>query len=96
MSLHSRVLVVGNGAPRRARIWAATVMREVVPPDGVGRENIAEDVLLCMSELVTDTLLANSRSATLRLRIGPGIIRLSVTDDAPRLANSRDPCCMRS
>lgn len=66
-------------------------MGEVVPPDGVRRENIAEDVLLCISELVTDAVLANSRSATIRLRIGPGIIRLSVSDDAPRLADSRDP-----
>jgi hypothetical protein len=91
MSLHSQVLVVGQGAPRVARVWAATVLRAVVPPDGVRRKNVAEDVMLCISELVTDTLLANSKSATVRLRVGPGIIRLSVTDDAPRLADSQDP-----
>lgn len=91
MSQHSRVLLLGHGAPRRARIWAGAVLDEVVPPDGVRRENVAEDVMLCVSELVTDALLASSKSATVRLRVAPGIIRLSVTDDAPMLADARDP-----
>lgn len=91
MSVHSQILVVGQGAPRLARAWAARVLSAVVPPDGVRRENVAEDVMLCVSELVTDTLLANSSRATVRLRVDPGIVRLSVTDDAPRLADSRDP-----
>ena len=83
--------LVGPGAPRRARAWAARVLSAVVPPDGVRRANLAEDVMLCVSELVTDTLLANSSRATVRLRVAPGIVRLSVTDDAPRLADSQDP-----
>jgi hypothetical protein len=91
VSLHSHDLHLGHGAPRRARIWVATVLRQIVPPEGVRRENIADDLKLCVSELVTDALIANSTSATVQLRIGPGIIRLSVTDDVPRLADSRDP-----
>lgn len=90
-SLHSHVLVVGKGAPSLARVWAATVLRVVVPPDGIRRENIVEDVMLCMSELVTDALLANSTSATVRLRVAPGMLRLSLTDDAPLPSDPRDP-----
>jgi hypothetical protein len=83
--------LVGQGAPRLARAWAARVLSAVVPPEGVRRANVAEDVMLCVSELVTDTLLANSSRATVRLRVAPGIVRLSVTDDARRLADSQDP-----
>ena len=90
MASNSQVLVLDKGAPRRARAWTASVLCVVVPPDGVRRENIVEDVMLCISELVTDALLANSQSATIGLQIGPGIVRLSLTD-AAILPASRQP-----
>lgn len=90
MASNSQALVLGRRAPRRARTWVASVLRVVVPPDGVRRQNIVEHVQLCISELVTDAFLANSTSATVVLEIGPGIVRLSLTDAAMRPA-SRAP-----
>ena len=90
MSLHSQVLVLDRHAPHLGRAWAASVLGVVVPPDGVRRENIVEDIQMCTSELVTDALLANSTRATLALQVGPGFVRLSLADAVTPRA-SREP-----
>src|SRR5689334_15776558 len=74
-------LAGGTGAPRRARAW----VRETLPTIVTVRHDLAPSVLadaaLCVSELVTASLLAQSTTMTLRLLVDHEAVRLSLFDD---------------
>lgn len=77
-------------APQRARAWAHEQM--VAAPDAVEISSaLVDDVLLCISELVTNAVRASCGSATLELAINPGRVRVVVTDDGDGLPTPRLP-----
>lgn len=49
------------------------------------------DAVLCTSELVTDSLIANSTTVDLRLLVEPDFFRLSVIDDCRVVSDRYDP-----
>ena len=90
MPQHSHQLICDDSAPRLARAWVRLMLLRVRPPDGFSRGGIVQDVVLCASELVTSSMIANSTAMTLRLSTEPGLFRLSLLDDSPILTNSGD------
>ena len=87
----SRLLPCDHSAPRLARAWVHRNLAGVSPPDGFWRDDIVHDMVLCASELVTNSLIANSTVMTMRLLVEPGLFRLSLVDDGPVLTDSEDP-----
>jgi len=90
MRSYSQALACDHRAPRLARAWVAGILQEVTAPDGFWRDDIVHDVVLCASELVTNSLIINSTAMTVRLLIEPGVFRLSLVDDGPILSDSGD------
>lgn len=76
----SHTLICDPTAPHQARTWAQRQLASApaaasIPP------GLADDVLLCISELVTNALQARCDHATLDLAISSGRVRIVVTDN---------------
>src|SRR5689334_2819854 len=76
----SHTLICDPTAPHQARAWAhgqltSAAAAASIPPA------LAEDVLLCVSELVTNALQASCDEATVDLAITAGRVRIVVTDN---------------
>lgn len=67
------------------------VFQGVRSPDGFSRDGLSFDLVLCASELVNLSLLANSTAMTVWLLVEPGVFRLSLIDDCPILTDREDP-----
>lgn len=90
MPLYIQQLTSGVGAPRMARAWVKDVLQTVSSPDRRWPDGIVHDIVLCASELVTLSLIAQSTAFTMRLLVDPGVIRLSLRDDCAILTDSDD------
>ncbi|HET6911475.1 MAG TPA: ATP-binding protein [Mycobacteriales bacterium] len=88
MPLHSQQLACNDSAPRMARAWVRLILARTRTPDGYARDGLAHDMVLCASELVTSSLIANSTTMTLSLSADPGRFRLSLLDDRPILSEN--------
>jgi anti-sigma regulatory factor (Ser/Thr protein kinase) len=64
-------------APREARCWIAPVVEPWVGKGALG------DVLLVVSELVTNAVMHGAGPVELRVRCRPGHLRIEVADDGP-------------
>jgi anti-sigma regulatory factor (Ser/Thr protein kinase) len=76
--------------PGRARAWALAVIREALGPNAASM--LLDDAALVISELMTNSLRAGSKSVTLTLTVDPGYLRVAVRDDVeahPQLVNAR-------
>jgi anti-sigma regulatory factor (Ser/Thr protein kinase) len=69
------------GSPRRARGAVA---------DLVGGRPGCDDLLLCVSEVVTNAVLHARSRSTLRVQVDGGTVRVEVQDDDPTLPVRRD------
>jgi anti-sigma regulatory factor (Ser/Thr protein kinase) len=77
-------------APLRVRAWA----RQELDAAEIGApisDPLAEDVILCISELVTNALQASCDEVTVDLTIDPGRVRVSVIDDGPGWPTRHEP-----
>lgn len=90
MPVYTQQFACDDHAPRLARGWAADIVRGVTPPDGFWLHDLVHDVVLCASELVTNSLINNSTAMTVRISVEPGVLRLSLVDDCPILSDRRD------
>ncbi|MFJ8825108.1 ATP-binding protein [Streptomyces sp. NPDC102467] len=69
----------GSDTAARARDLARRFLRDAAPDDSVA----AQDVLLVVSELVTNAVRHAGGLAGFRLRTGPGTVEVSVRDHSP-------------
>lgn len=74
-------LAGGTGAPRRARAWVRETLPTIVTAQHDLAPSVIADAALCVSELVTASLLAQSTTMTLRLLRDQRSVRLSLFDD---------------
>jgi hypothetical protein len=74
-------LAGGTGAPRRARAWVRETLPTIVTVKHDLAPSVLADAALCVSELVTASLLAQSTTMTLRLLRDQQAVRLSLFDD---------------
>ena len=91
MPTHRHHLACNDSAPRLARAWVTEHLHDLVTADTRWRANITADAVLCVSELVTDSLIASSTALSLCLAIEPDWFRLSVLDDGPIITDELDP-----
>lgn len=92
-----RTLPSDTSAPSTARRWVASQLAStnLVPAgsnrvgDFDGRSELF-DVLLCTSELVNVSLLADSTTMTLRLRVQDRTVRISLLDDCSYVSDAHD------
>lgn len=70
------------GTPRRARVAVA---------EHLGDHPRCGDVLVCVSEAVTNAVLHAGTPVHLVVRDGPGGVRIEVSDDDPTLPVGRNP-----
>jgi len=74
-------LPCGPSAPQRAREWAQhQLTRDAIRPFGIATALI-DDVLLCLSELVTNAIEADCDELSVELALEDSQIRVSVLDD---------------
>lgn len=67
-------------APHQARTWAQQQLDSAPAADTIPA-TLAEDVLLCISELVTNALQASCDFATIEIAVDTGRVRVVVTDN---------------
>jgi hypothetical protein len=89
-SVHSRKFRCDRTAPRRARGWVASIIEPGRLSDAL-HDDATYDVLLCVSELVTMSLIGKCSELTLQLRVDPSGLRVSLVDDSPYTENHADP-----
>lgn len=92
-----RMLPADTSAPSTARRWVARQLAStsLFPP---GPDDVGEcagrselfDVLLCTSELVNVSLIAESTMMTLRLRVQDRTVRISLLDDCSHVSDAHD------
>lgn len=90
MPTHRHHLACNDSAPRLARAWVTEHLHDLVTADTRWRANITADAVLCVSELVTASLIANSTAMTLHIDTGPDAFRLSLVDDCPVTTDEGD------
>lgn len=90
MPYRTQQLSSDNAAPRRARAWVAAVLAEFLTSDDGWPDHMLTDAVLCVSELVTASLIANSTAMTLHIDTGPDAFRLSLVDDCPVTTDEGD------
>jgi anti-sigma regulatory factor (Ser/Thr protein kinase) len=73
-------LICDPTAPQQARAWAQGQLA-VAPAAATIPAALADDVLLCVSELVTNAVQACCDEATVDLAISSGRVRVVVTDN---------------
>lgn len=74
-------LAGGTGAPRRARAWVRETLPTITATHAGITPPVLADAALCVSELVTASLLARSTTMTLQLAWDHDVVRLSLFDD---------------
>lgn len=75
-------------APAAARRWVAAAIAELAGSRG---SLLADDVVLVVSELVTNSVRAEATTIGLELAVAEDRIELEVTDDAPGWPSVRQP-----
>lgn len=74
-------LPCGPSAPQRAREWAQhQLTRDAIRPFGIAA-GLVDDVLLCLSELVTNAIQADCDELSVELALEDSQVRVSVLDD---------------
>jgi anti-sigma regulatory factor (Ser/Thr protein kinase) len=75
--------------PSAARAWTRLVVLEMLPaaPES---DDIAEDLEIVVSELVTNAVLAGCAATRLVLSLNPDCLRVDVLDDAPGWPTEQD------
>jgi signal transduction histidine kinase len=86
----SHTLICDPTAPQQARAWAQGQLTSA-PAAATIPDALAEDVLLCISELVTNALQASCDTATLGLAITSGRVRVVVTDNGQGWPTPQQP-----
>jgi len=88
---HDAHLRCDDSAPRRARHWVAEILEMQPAQDPPWRLCLADDLVLCASELVSASLLASCTMISLQLTADPGYLRMSLVDDCRISSDENDP-----
>ncbi|ATW47065.1 ATP-binding protein [Streptomyces xantholiticus] len=73
----------GQGVVGRCRDLTRQVLDEWFTPSGAGGRAMIDDVLLLVSEVVTNSCIHGGDPCELRIDRGPGRIRVEVSDTSP-------------
>ena len=78
------------GAARRARAWVRDVLPGIIAMNGGSDSPVMADAVLCVSELVNASLVAQSTTMMLRLTRDQHTVRLSLFDDGSAVVDEQD------
>jgi anti-sigma regulatory factor (Ser/Thr protein kinase) len=77
-------------APRDARAWIAESLVAVLPPVQPAADDLVQDVLIVVSEPVTNALRCGATAGLLTYRLQDGHLQVTVTDNGDGWPHIRD------
>lgn len=89
--VHDAYLRCDDSAPRRARSWVAEILQMRPAHEPPPRLFLGDDLALCVSELVSASLLASCSTISLRLSVERDHVRVSLVDDCRISGDAHDP-----